>query len=182
MSTAVDKQNGSPDRRETGSRYVPPPTTLQELVGAHPDALRKMYRAGRPADPAELGDAPRGRVLTLEAGPDLFLLTRPIIRALGTDSFPWKGKVFDHGGNAGQNVVFGKTMLRFRTEVGPSDVDGKPTLILLYDSPAFKNPWPIRAIRDELRSIGPKIAIGPAFMTVGGGARRCLLWFGLEHV
>jgi len=184
MSTAVEKQNGrssaTPDGPAGGgSRIVAPPGSLDELVGAHPDALRKMYRNGRPADPAELGDHPRGRILAIEAAGDLFLMIRPIVRALATDAFPWKGKVFDHGGNAGQNVVLGKPMLRFRTELGPSEVDGKPTLVLLYDSDAFKNPWPVRAIRDELRSIGPRIAIGPAYITLPSGGRRCLLWFGL---
>jgi hypothetical protein len=182
-SPAVAKENGKSERSHAGpshpGRIATHVGTLDELVGAHPDALRKIYRGGLPADPADLGESPRGRVLSLELGADLFLLLRPVVRAFASGAFPWKGKVFDHGGNAGQNVVFGKTMVRFRTELGASDVDGKPTLALLYDSPAFANPWPIRAIRDELRSIGPGLAIGPAFMEIGG-ARRPLLWFGLE--
>src|SRR5690349_9081018 len=107
-------------------RLVTQVASLDELVGSHPDALHAIYGAGRPADPAELGDEPKGRVLSLQPGSDVFFLSRPLIRATKTDLFPWRGKVFDHGGNAGQNVVFGKKTLRFRTELGPSELDGKP--------------------------------------------------------
>jgi hypothetical protein len=177
-SAEVARENG---KSEVGVRRIATYVgTLDDLVGAHPDALRKIYGGGRPTDPSELGDAPRGRVLAIEAGREVFFLVRPVIQALGSDAFPWKGKIFDHGGNAGQNVVLGRPVLRFRTELAPSDVDGKPTLSLLYDSPAFKNPWPLRNIKDELRTIAPGIAIGPASITLRG-SRKLLLWFGLDH-
>ena len=172
--------------RENGKSEIPPGRLashvgkLDDLIGAHPDALRKIYSGGRPTDPGELGETPRGRLLALDGAREIFSLLKPVLRALGGDALPWKGKVFDHGGNAGQNIVLGKNMLRFRTERGPSDIDGRPTLVLLYDSAAFKNPWPVRAMRDELRTVAPGIAIGPAFMTIAG-ARRPLFWFGLEE-
>jgi hypothetical protein len=179
MSTTQDtSQNGAPGA-STGRRIVTQVPSLSGLVGAHPDALARIYRDGRPADPAELGDAPRGRILALARGTDLFMIARPIVKALATDALPWRGKTFDHGGNSGQNVFFGRHVLRFHTHVGPSEIDGKPTLVLSYDEPAYKNPWPFRAIRDELRSVGPGIAIGPAFF-VGGGSPKVVLWFGLE--
>jgi hypothetical protein len=159
-------------------RSATPVSSLSTLVGAHPDALRQMYEDGHVADPGELGDAPRGRLLALEPGSELFLLTRPVVRALGKDLLPWRGKTFDHGGNSGQNVVLGKRVFRFRTEVGPSEVDGQPTLVLRYDG--GKNPWPVSAIVDELRGIGEGIAIGPAYLAAGG-KKRLLLWWGLER-
>ncbi|HVY48935.1 MAG TPA: hypothetical protein VHB21_23760, partial [Minicystis sp.] len=116
-----------------GRRLVMQVTSLDALVGAHPEALEKIYRTGRPADPAELGDAPRGRVLAFAPASELFMLARPAVRAFAGTSVPWRGKTFDHGGNSGQNVVFGKKMLRFRAEVGPSEIDGQPTLVLRYD-------------------------------------------------
>jgi hypothetical protein len=177
-SAAVARENGKSE--VTVARIATYVGSLDDLVGAHPDALRKIYGGGRPADPAELGEAPRGRLLAIEGGREVFFLVRPVMQALGGDAFPWKGKVFDHGGNAGQNVVLGKPMLRFRTELGPSDVDARPTLNLFYDSPAFKNPWPFKNIKDELRTIAQGIAIGPAFITLRG-TRKLLLWFGLEH-
>lgn len=176
-----DKQNGAAARTAASSSRRPAVavTSLRPLVGAHPEALRAIYGKGVTADPAELGAAPRGRLLAFDGGADVFLLFRPLLRALDKGLSPWRGKVFDHGGNAGQNVVFGGKMLRFRTEVGPSEVDGQPTLVLLYDSEAFKNPWPLKTVRDELRTVGPGVAIGPAYVTVGGRP-VCVLWFGLE--
>jgi hypothetical protein len=161
-----------------GRRVVSQVTSLASLVGAHPDSLRKIYSAGVPADPEELGDAPRGRLLAFAPGADVFLLTRPLVRALAHDLMPWKGKVFDHGGNSGRNVVLGKHVARFHAEAGPSEIDGRPTLALTYAESTYGNPWPIRAIRDELRMVGPGVAIGPALLMVG--RPKLLFWFGLE--
>jgi hypothetical protein len=159
----------------TARRVVTQVESLSALVGAHPDALRKIYGAGRAADPAELGPAPRGRLLALVPTSDVFLAVRPLIRALATDLLPWRGKTFDHGGTSGQNVILGRGAFRFQAEVGPSALDGLPALLLSYDAPAHKNPWPVSAIRDELRAVGKGVAIGPAIF---GGST--LLWFGLE--
>jgi hypothetical protein len=159
-------------------RVVTQVESLSALVGAHPDALRKIFGAGRATDPAELGDAPRGSLLAFAAGADVFLAFRPLLRALASGVLPWRGKTFDHGGNSGQNVVFGRRVSRFHAEVGPSHVDGRPALVLTYDLPAHGNPWPLRAVRDELRTVAPGIAVGPAIFTQGLSAT--LLWFGLE--
>jgi hypothetical protein len=160
-------------------RVYPQVASIDALVGAHPDALGKIFGAGRPTDPAELGDAPRGRLLALGRGGDVFLVLRPILRGLASGLMPWEGKTFDHGGNSGQNVVLGKRLLRFRAEVGPSRVDGSPALRLTYDAPAYENPWPATVVQDELRTVGKGIAIGPAIF-VGARAPITLLWFGLE--
>ena len=171
-STAVHHEGPSP------RRVVTQVESLNALVGGHPDALRKIYGAGRPTDPAELGDAPRGRLLAFMPGADMFLVLRPLVRGLATDLLPWRGKVFDHGGNSGQNVVLGRRVYRFQAEGGPSEIDGEPALVLRYDAPAHGNPWPVRALKDELRTVGDGIAIGPAFFMGPTGAVP-LLWFGL---
>jgi len=163
-----------------GRRVYPRVSSLASLVGGHPDALRGLYGSGQPADPAELGDQPRGQVLALGEGSDLFLMTRPLVRLLSGGFRPWEGKTFDHGGNSGKNVVFGKQLFRFRVETGASALDGKPALLLSYGEPSHKNPWPLRAVVDELRSVGSGIAIGPALFHGEGGSPRLLLWFGLE--
>jgi len=158
--------------------------SLSVLVGAHPDALREMFGRAAAADPAELGDAPQGRLLALIPGADLFLLTRPILRALaggggggeGASRFPWRGKSFDHGGNSGQNLVLGQRLFRFRAEVAPSLLDGRPALVLDYG--AHGNPWPVRSFVDELRKVGEGIALGQAIFR-GAGGPRPLFWFGL---
>src|SRR5258708_4689381 len=120
-------------RSETpGNRRVTAVSSLDALIGAHPDALLKIFGAGRAADPAELGDTTRGRVLAVSAAADIHLAIRPLVRAIAGGALPWKGKTFDHGGNSGQNVVFGRHVLRFHAEVGPSQIDGKPALVLTY--------------------------------------------------
>ena len=172
MTSSAAEQSSS-----GGKRLVTQVESLSVLVGAHPDALLKIYARASATDPAELGDAPRGRILALVPGADLFLVTRPLLRALATDLLPWRGKAFDHGGNSGRNVVLGQKLLRFRAEVAPSVIDGRPSLVLDYG--AHHHAWPLRAFRDELRTVGSGIAIGPAVF-VGSGAPRPLFWFGLE--
>jgi hypothetical protein len=182
-SSAVEQEN-------TGRRVVTQVESLSALVGAHPDALAAIYRAARATDPADLGESPRGRLLALAKGADVYLALRPFVRALATDMLPWRGKTFDHGGNSGQNVVFGRKAFRFRAEVGPSLLDGKPALVLSYDSPAHGNPWPLRAVVDELRTVAKGVAMGPAMFTGSGApltasaaprlAPTTVLWFGLE--
>ena len=170
---------GAEKETSTGKRLTVQVTSLSELLGAHPDSLEKMYRAGKAADPAELGESPRGLLLSSAKGKNVFLLTRPLMKALGSGVLPWEGKTFDHGGNSGQNLVMGKRLTRFHAEVGPSELDGKPSLILSYANPAHGNPWPLRDLRDELRTVAHGVAIGPAFF-MGSGSPNLLMWFGLE--
>ena len=171
----------SPVAEAAPRRAVAPITSLDSLVGAHPGTLLDIFGAGRPTDPEELGDAPRGRLLAFAHGADVFLAFRPLLRGLAGDLMPWRGKTFDHGGNSGQNVLVNRRVFRFQAEVGPSQVDSRPALVLTYDAPAHGNPWPVRAIRDELRTIGPGVAIGPAFF-MAPHAPVSLFWFGLESL
>lgn len=159
---------------------APCPHSLSELVSAHPDALRAIFCNGKPTDPAELGPNPRGRLLAF-AGASAFFLLRPLVQALSTDVFPWKGKSFDSSTHSGGNRVFGKEVARFHSELGISAVDGAPALILRYGEPSFHHRWPLRAMVDELRTVGEGIAIGPAFFS-NKGERHLLLWFGLERI
>src|SRR5205823_2210483 len=89
-----------------GRRQITPVSSLDTLVAAHPEALEKIYRSARPADPAELGDAPRGRLLAIAPSGELFMMMRPVVQALAGFPVGWRGKTFDHGGNSGQNVIF----------------------------------------------------------------------------
>src|SRR5689334_4874507 len=75
MSTTQNStQNGA--AAPAGRRMVTQVASLEALVGAHPESLASIYRAGKPADPAELGDAPRGRILAFSKGADLFMVVR----------------------------------------------------------------------------------------------------------
>ncbi|MEP7126232.1 MAG: hypothetical protein ABJE95_35200 [Byssovorax sp.] len=164
------RSSGAPGRRPSSI------TTLASLVGAHPDTLRKLFSEGSVADPAELGEVTRGLVLSIPVSDEIFLAMRPIVRLISSSGSPWKGKTFDHGGNSGQNLVFGKLRSRFRAEVAPSAIDGQPALRLLYADPAFGNAWPVRDLVDELRGVAPGMAIGPVLHH-----GRILAWFGLER-
>lgn len=180
MSSRGDEvPRAAPRGAPAAPRDVPPVASLDNLVGVHPDALRRLYAAGRPADPDELGAAPRGLFLSSDAVESVFMLARPAMKVLFGSANPWQGKRFDQGGHGGQNVVLGKRVFRFRAEPEASRLDGQPTLVLRYDAPSFKNPWPVRALVDELRLVAPGIAIGPAFLP-SVMRDRALLWWGLE--
>jgi hypothetical protein len=177
MATQSEQQSESSGPRRITTQV----TSLDSLIGAHPDALKEIYRSGKPTDPAELGDAPRERVLAFEQAAQVFMATRPLLQALASDWMPRMCKDFDHGGNSGTNVLLGKKVFRFRAEFAASELDGAPALALRYADKALRNPWPIRAVTDELRTVGSGFAIGPAFFEWQG--RQLLwLWFGLERV
>ena len=163
---------------ETGprnARIVTPVESLAELVGGHPESIRNIFSRGAATDPGELGDAPSGRLLALEPLGSVHLLARPIVRLLARSSV-WGGVGFDHGGNAGFNRWLGTRAHRFRTGVEPSELDGRPTLVLRYD----RNGWPVSSLRDELRTVRPGLALGPFF--VRAGERFHLIgWMGLEQ-
>jgi hypothetical protein len=166
----------------TAARARAPKTSLpfegiDALAGAHPSSLRRLFREGAPADPEEFGEAPRGRVLGLESGSSVFLAARPLARLLSRQQSLWSGLTFDHGGNSGQNVFFGRKMLRFTARLEPSLVDELPALVLHYDQ---RHPWPLSNLRDELRSIAPGVGVGVALVGAGANARP-LFWWGLER-
>lgn len=147
--------------------------SVDDLVGAHPDTLASLFEHAKPADPEELGERPRGRLLGLAGVAAVHLALRPLVRGLSRGGTAlWQGIQFDHGGNAGANLVVGRRAMRFRAQRGPSLLDGAPALVLTYDRSA----WPVSALRDELRMVGPKLALGATF--VGG---RLTAWFGLER-
>jgi len=156
------------------ARIVTPIATLDELVGGHPESIRNIFARGSATDPAELGDAPRGRLLALEPLGGVHLLARPVVRFLARSAL-WSGVGFDHGGNAGFNRWLGGHAHRFRTTVEPSELDGRPTLVLRYE----RNAWPVSTLRDELRSVRPGLALGPFYMRAGGRF-NLIGWFGLQ--
>lgn len=151
--------------------------SLGSLVGAHPDALRDYFASGAASDSTELRGALRGRVLGFDALSEAHVLTRPLVRALSRHLMPWQGKLFESGGTAGADRVFGLALLRFRCEVEPSLLDDRPALVLHYDD--LDNPWPFDRLRAELRRVGDGIHIGPALAETAAGPRT-LLWWGLQ--
>jgi hypothetical protein len=186
MTSATSNGSSAPNAR-AGARTAPAGSTpthitgLDQLAGGHPDALRDLFMAGRPTDPTELGPSPRGRLLSLEPTRGIHFLVRPLVVAIGQSGLLWQGKTFDPDGT-GANVVLGRQTARFVFETEPSLIDGAKALVLRYDSPLHDNPWPLRNVRDELRTVGDGIAIGPVcFSAVAHDERKVIAWFGLER-
>lgn len=183
MSTATT--NGASARtseaRQAAAGTTTRVRTLDELVGAHPEALRAIFGSGHATDPVELGAQTRGLFLAIEPTREIHFLVRPVLHALASGAMPWRGKAFEMDGT-GVNLVLGRPMVPFAYETGPSDVDGAPALVIRYDRPEHRNAWPIRNIRDELRTIADGLAIGPAlFSATANGERKVLAWFGLQR-
>lgn len=174
MSTATDDTTAH-DRSarvaSTARNYV---TSLDELVGGHPDTLRTLFANGQPTDPREIGEAPRGRFLALQPAREVNALARPIVQAIA-GPLPWRGKVFRADGS-GANVVLGREIAPFAWRTEASAVDGAPALVLSY----AERPWPLRAIHDELRTVADGIAIGPIVADTPAGP-VVIGWFGLER-
>ncbi len=175
VATSAEPKRPSTSANETTTRVK----TLGELAGAHPDALRAIYRAGKATNPEELGRSPSGLFLAVEPTREVHFLVKPILAAVSNSIMPWRGKVFSSDGT-GKNIVFGGERIAFAFERGISDIDGGETLVIRYDHPEHKNVWPVRNIRDELRTVAKGVAIGPAlFSAKAFGERKVLLWFGL---
>ena len=161
-----------PQERTTSTRQGAGRFSCEELVGAHDDTLRELFAAALPADPEDLGDAPRGQLLGLHLSVDAHLLLRPVVRLVSNRLLPWQGIVFDHGGNAGANVILGRQVQRFKARLGPSRFDSNSSLILSYDALGF--PW--SALSDELRSLGSGTALGATYV-----GSKLVGWFGLTR-
>lgn len=153
---------------------------LDELLGAHPHALRAIFSTGRAPAAKELTGTWGGRILTLDAARTFTPLIRPWIQAVKAKGFVFRGKTFFPDGT-GSNHLLGLSGARFQFEPGLSEVDGAPAMVLSYENASLRNPWPVRNLRGELRMIGDKLAIGPGLFSVNSGAPRSILfWFGLE--
>jgi hypothetical protein len=149
---------------------------LDELVGAHPQALRAIYEAGHVPVLSSFGARLRGRLLGVKAPLEVFLGLRAFVRFFATDKLPWQGKTFSADGNAGHNVVFGREVAPFRVELASSALDGAPTIALRYDEPADRNPLPLRVVRDEMREVAPGVLMGPILKS-----DQVIGWWGLER-
>lgn len=151
-------------------------TSLDPLVGAHPGALRSIFEKSDPATVEKLVGAAEGRahgrLLTTIPTEGAHMLLRPLIQLVSTTLVPWDGVAFDHGGNGGVNVVFGKKTGRFRADREASLVDGAPCLALSYPGATW--------LRDELRMVGDGLALGVTFVTLRGSSVP-VVWFGLAR-
>lgn len=145
---AVSASGTGPARAQVASSgQVVTGPRLQRMSPAELDAV---YRASAP------GVLPRGSVYGL-----------PIV-APGTSLGPamsrgarvvWQGKVFDDGGASAVNRFFGLTVIRGNLSLGPSWLDGRPSLILDYQGTSLV----YGRYRDEIRQVAPGVYLGVMF-------------------
>lgn len=175
MSATATTSDAEKLKKGSRVRTIAAVKRLEDLVTAHPDALREIYASGKPADPTTFDGFLPGRLLTVESFSlsEIYMLARPAVRLISR-LLPWQGKRFESGGTFGTDVVLGRDTMRFRCELGDSKVDGQPTLVMPYDG--LGNPWPFTSGFDELRKVGEQVAIGPGFYT----SRGVDIWYGLE--
>lgn len=155
--------------------------TLDDLAALDTDALGDLYRSARTPAIADVQGDLEGRMLAvIRAG-----VARDAIRWLASrKAFPWRGKSFtalsaERG--EGINRVFGDDAdgtrwFRFETYVAPSRAGAFDAFQLDYDNP--KNPFFIRAIKDEIREVAPGLYLGQAYLQISAKPRLAL-YFGL---
>jgi hypothetical protein len=158
--------------------------TLDQLAKLLPSALAEHFRHGQvPHSLAELNGRARGRVLFLAGWAARQPQARTMQRLLSARWFPWLGKSIH--AQEGTLVASGVNHFRFLANwtafpfivrVEPSHLDGQSTVVLDY---SHASPWPVRAMRDELRQVAPGLFLGPAFLRVGP-FHRLILFFALD--
>jgi hypothetical protein len=155
---------------------------LDRLLELPASDLQPMYeRAGAPRL-LDVGGDLRGRMLAWPAIDKRPAFASALRAFASMPSFPWRGKSFtpdDYRGE-GINRVFSDRfrLFRFETFIGKSRAGDFDALQLDYDLP--KNPWFIRAIKDEIRELEPGLWLGQAYFKT---KRRetLVLYFGLAR-
>jgi hypothetical protein len=172
MSSAVH-ENGSPSKATAAASVR---LTVDDLSTKSAAELGALYAKGTPPQLADLDGSPRGRMLAFAGPLGRGRAFEGLRRFAASRYFPWHGKSFApkiaHGGSGINRVRVIGNLFRFETRIGPSEVDGRPCLILDYDLP--QNPWFIRKIHDELRQISPRLFLGPAMWKARAGAKLVL--------
>ncbi len=170
-STSNDSTRAN--KRRSRTRKIASINSLEVLLGAHPDGLRDIYESGTPFDPTNSG-AVETRLLAVNALQSAFMLTRPLVKALGRGGFLLRGTTFESGGTAGAQQFTGGA-LRFAAELATSRLDSRPALIMRYAS--LGNPTLVENWQQELRRVGQSVVIGPLF---SGGSHLASAWIGLR--
>jgi hypothetical protein len=153
--------------------------TLDGLLDLDARALEALYREARVPRIADVHGDLRGRMLAVLGVRGR--AARAVRAFAGSNAFPWRGKTFaphDEHGGSGENRVFSDRLhvFRFETFIGPSRAGDFDAVQLDYDKP--QNPFVIRAIKDEIREIAPRLYLGQAYLELSGRA-RLVLYFGL---
>ena len=163
-----------------GLEGVGAPRALDELLELDAERLSVLYRGARVPDLAGVSGDLRGRMLATVLPPAIDALPRAFAK---TSVFPWRGKSFQpHGHDRGEGInrvlVDRFRLFRFATFVGKSRAGDFDAVQLDYDLPS--NPFFIRAIKDEIRELAPRLYLGQAYV-MWRGQSHLGLYFGLEQ-
>ncbi|MBI2394119.1 MAG: hypothetical protein HYV09_31395 [Deltaproteobacteria bacterium] len=174
---------------ESIPRQAAVPRSVDELLALDVPTLERLYREARVPAIQEVKGNLVGRMLP---APAAHPAVQDAMRAFARQSFfPWRGKTFaprDAHGGEGWNRVFSDKNLwfRFTTSIGPSRAGAFDALHLDYDHP--ENPFFIRAIQDEIRTVAPGLWLGQAWLVLGGkpslgenGRAWLALYFALQN-
>jgi hypothetical protein len=132
-----------------GSSHAGDPATIQtldDLVSLSAPQLDQLYRQSGP------GPMPPGKVVGRALYPDA---RHPRARS-NAARIAWQGKVFDPETSTAVNRFFGVKAIQGKVYVGPSWLDGQPSIILDYEgtSKIYGN------YRDEIRQFAPGLYLG----------------------
>ncbi len=185
MSLASSSSAAHGSRTNGRSRSEPEadaPRRLDELLALDHDRLTELYAGAEVPDLGAISGDLRGRMLAIPAL-KATLLARALRRFAASRRFPWRGKSFtpaSDGRGEGVNRVFSDRikLFRFATSIARSRGGDFDAVQLDYDRPG--NPFFIRAIKDEIRELGPGLYLGQAWIVIGKRPPVLGLWFGLE--
>lgn len=158
--------------------------TVDDLLALDVPTLERMYREARTPSIQDLKGDLVGRMLPIPGAP---LVVQNALRTLARQPlFPWKGKTFAprdvHGGEGWNRVLSDKNLwFRFTTSIGPSKAGGFDALHLDYDHK--ENPFFIRVIEDEVRTVAPGLWLGQAYLRAGAVSKTPVLalYFALQN-
>jgi hypothetical protein len=150
----------TPDNRGTAA--------TQKLMDMKRADLEALYRA------SASGPIPDGKsdgLATLDSGTAAGRASEALF------SFFWHGKVFDaNRGELVNRLTVGR-LVHAKVFIGPSWLDGKPSVIIDYKGKS----WIAGAIRDEIRMVAPGVYLGFAYVRDPlGGAPRADILFALD--
>jgi hypothetical protein len=160
------------------------PRSLDDLsLFTYAELLDLYSHASVPSDLRALDGSLRGRALAFLGTGDgpAFRAIAALVRGKG---FPWEGKTLTaRSATDGVGVnrirlpgLGRRNLFPFVTKLDASTVDGKPCVFIDYADP--RNPFFIRAIRDELREVSPGLFLGPVFVK-SGRKMTLVTWFAL---
>ena len=154
---------------------------LDDLRALSEAELAELYADAHVPEIADLRGDMRGRMLEVVPIPEL---ARGPLRAWASSSFfPWRGKSFrplaDTVGRGINRVVSDRLQLYpFLTTVKPSRAGDFDAVELDYDLP--ENPFFIRDIKDEIRTVRDGLYLGQAYLCVGD-AEHLAVYFALQR-